>query len=304
MNAFKIIGLILLGGVSSALAQKVEFVLPEQHRSSRFHLETRKGNLRIDGIEVDQKVMPGAAICYRVTDQLSVVQVRNFETGGLLLWDSKAKQVRASMIGKSFPVLEPIAQDRLTIRKKEEAGIYGVEPTKMKFVKLGNAKELIGGSGGRLFFLEQAAGHVGSALTVIESGMEPVKRKVDFGEFHPVGTDSVREDTVLLMSDLKGEKQNTQMPPRYDAACWNLVEGKLTLLGEIEGIWVESVGPPPKGGRGEKNSIWFPAIQLRWLPRGRERNPNWHRSEYPDYLVDPKTLEITISKLEASRERK
>lgn len=308
MNVIKLMGWLLFAGVAWGGGKTPDFLLLQQGRSTKFHVETHKGNLQIDGIEVDLEVMRGAATCYRVTDRLFIVQFRNMQTAGLLLWDAKEKRIRARMIDEYLPSLSPVAQEWLVIERREgEVGFYGVHPTKMDFVKIGQTG-LVGGSKGRLFFLEPAPGAPKpedpgepdrQTLTMVESGKEPVTMEVDFGDFHPVHADAVRGDSLLLVKTLEGERTENKVPPRYEVACWDLEGKELESLGEVHGIWVKSESPPRKGG-GKRPPRWSPVLQIQWLPRDQKRRLSWHHRSYPLHSVNPRTLEITVQEPEES----
>jgi hypothetical protein len=317
MKTMTILGVLTLVGLSSTTGQKVEFVLPEQERSREIHVETHKEKLEIAGQEVDFQVMKGAAACYRVSDHLFMVQARNFERGALFLWDAREKKVTGEMFDDSVPMSWPVAPKRRVIQMHgKQAGYYGVNPTSKNFVQIGTIEsdqigrtDLVGGNNDRLFFLKESTkplsrthsqGFGVTTLEVVQSGKKPIEIKVDLAGFVPVGSDSIRGNRLLLKRLANDNHRDTTKPPKYQLACWNFEKEGLEMLGGMEGEWVSSTVPPPKGG-GELEIRWSPSLWIWWLPQEQEVKPIGYDRRHPNHWVDPATLKITTTKPEKAR---
>jgi len=329
MKMMILLGWLFLTSLSSAAGENVEFVLPEQVRSTAIPIEAKTESLEIEGHKVGFEVMNGAAACYRVTDHLFVVLARKMEGGGLFLWDSKEKKVQDSMIDLNLPMLWPVAPKRRLIQRySTDAGYYGVNPSSKKFVKIttglltAGTPDLLGGNSQRLFFLKgssksrswtRSRGFGETILKVIESGKAPVEIKVNLGGFAPLGSDAIRGNRLLLAKlETKLEKEENRdikTPPKYQVAYWDFEKEGLEMLGEVEGTWVKSERPPPKGGWGRAEELgytrpkirWNPYLQSWWLPQEQEVKPIGYDPRYEPNWVDPTTMEITKTEPNASR---
>ena len=324
------LGWLAITVLSWAAEKKVEFILPQQVRSTAIPIEANTKNLEIEGHKVGFEVMNGAAVCYRVTDHLFVVLARKMEGGGLFLWDSKEKKVQDRIVDLNLPMLWPVAPKRRLIQRfSTDAGYYGVNSASKKFVKIATTglltvgtTDLLGGNSHRLFFLKgsiksrswtRSRGFGETTLEVIESGKAPVEIKVNLGGFAPLGSDAIRGNRLLLAKLKtkleKEENRDSKTPPKYQVACWDFEKEGLEMLGEVEGTWVKSETPPPKGGWGRAEELgytrpkirWNPYLQMWWLPQEQEVKPIGYDPRYEPNWVDPSTMEITKPEPKASR---